>query len=174
MSARGIRTARPLSPALWLGWPMVLTVTATVLFAVPVRIFSLALPEPVFPLVLAFAWAVIRPSVLPPFALLMLGLFLDVYWGGPQGLWPACLLVAYCAALAARRLVTGQEFLVAWAWYGATTALAFGAGFVIAMALAGDAPNIVAIGWQYLATLLLFPAANGLIQRYEDADVRFR
>jgi rod shape-determining protein MreD len=40
--------------------------------------------------------------------------------------------------------------------------------------IAGQPPNMIALGWQYLATLLLFPFAHRLIGRYEDADVRFR
>jgi len=174
VTARGVSAARPLSPFGWLGAPMLLSALATVVFATPIRIFSLPLPEPVFPLALAFAWAVIRPSILPPFALLALGLFLDVCWDGPQGLWPLCLLAAYATVLAARRLITGQDFRIMWAWYGAVTAAAFAAGFVLMTMDAGAAPNLLAVAWQYLATLALFPLVHRLIERYEDADVRFR
>ena len=55
----------------------------TILFGIPLRVFGLQLPEPVFPMAAAFAWAVIRPSVLAPFAVLLMGLFLDYFWGGP-------------------------------------------------------------------------------------------
>ena len=103
MSARTVNAARPLSPVRWLGVPMLMCMAATVLFATPLRVFGLALPEPVFPLSMAFAWAVIRPSILPPFALLAMGLALDFYWGGPRGLWPLCLLTAYAAVLWGRR-----------------------------------------------------------------------
>src|SRR5215831_13967280 len=173
MSTTGVSSARPLSPLGWLGLPALICIAATVVLATPIRIFGLALPEPVFPLALAFAWALIRPSVLPPFALLLLGLFLDVFWGGPQGLWPLCLLAAYASVLAVRRLVTGHEFLVVGLWYGASTAVAFGIGFVLMTMAAGQAPSLLALGWQYLATLILFPFAHRLVDRYEDADVRF-
>ena len=73
---------------------------ATILLGIPLHVFTLQLPEPVFPLALAFAWAVIRPSILAPFGILLLGLFLDVFWGGPLGLWALCLLVAYGISLA--------------------------------------------------------------------------
>jgi rod shape-determining protein MreD len=174
MTAHGVSTARPLNPLFWLGGPMLICVLATVLLATPLRVFGLALPEPVFPLAMAFAWAVIRPSILPPFALLALGLFLDVFWGGPQGLWPLCLLAAYAAVLAARRLIMGQDFLFMWGWYGLVIAAAFGAGFVLMSMDAGAPPNVLAVVWQYLATLALFPFAHRLVERYEDADVRFR
>ena len=173
-SLTGFGASKSMTPIGWLGLPMLACAIATVLLATPIRIFGLGLPEPVFPLALAFAWAVIRPSVLPPFALLLLGLFLDVFWGGPQGLWPLCLLAAYASVLAVRRLLTGHEFLVVALWYAVSTAVAFGVGFLLMTMASGQAPNLFALGWQYLATLILFPFAHRLIERYEDADVRFR
>ena len=68
----------------------------------------------------------------------------------------------------------GQDLLIMLAWYGAITALAFAVGVLLMTLDAGQAPNLVAVGWQYLATLALFPIAHRLIDRYEDADVRFR
>ena len=70
---------------------------AVIVFGVPFRLWGLRLPEPIFPLAVVFAWGVIRPSVLAPFGVLLMGLFLDVYWGGPLGLWPICLLMAVVA-----------------------------------------------------------------------------
>jgi rod shape-determining protein MreD len=163
-----------MNPLGWLGLPMLLCIAATLVMATPLHIFGLPLPEPVFPMVVAFAWALIRPSVLPPFALLVLGLFLDAFWYGPQGLWPLCLLTTYAAMLFVRRLITGHDFIVVWAWYAAATAAGFGLGYLLMTIAAGDAPSLVALAWQYLATLILFPFAHRLTLRYEDADVRFR
>ena len=174
MSARGIAAARPMNPIGWLGLPMLLCALATVLLATPIRIFGLALPEPVFPLIPAFAWPLIKPSLLTPFALLVLGVFLDVFWGGPLGLWPLCLLAAYAGVLAVRRLITGNDFIFVWAWYVAATAVAFAVGFVLATITAGSPPNLLALGYQFLWTAALFPFAHRLMRRYEDADVRFR
>ena len=173
-SATGFGASKSMTPIGWLGLPMLACAAATVLLATPIRVFGLALPEPVFPLALAFAWAVIRPSVLPPFALLVMGLFLDVFWGGPQGLWPLCFLATYAAVLAVRRLILSQDFIIMWASYAAATALAFGVGYALMTMVSGTGPNLIAVGWQYLATFALFPFAFRLIGRYEDADVRFR
>ena len=85
------------------------------LLGTPFRVFGLRLPEPVFPMVLAFAWAVIRPSMIAPFVLLALGLFLDLYWGGPFGLWALALLAAYAMVLlGVRSIMSGQSRLVLW------------------------------------------------------------
>jgi rod shape-determining protein MreD len=35
-------------------------------------------------------------------------------------------------------------------------------------------PSLIPVGWQFLATVILFPFAYRLIDMFEDADVRFR
>ena len=167
-------TVRPLNPVQWLGVPALACALATVLFAAPARLFGLQLPEPVFPIAMAFAWAVIRPSVLPPFVLLALGLLLDLLWGGPLGLWPICLLAAYAPVLFVQRSLSQFEFVGLWASYAVACALSLGAGWVLVSLRAGIAVNLVGVAWQYVATVLLFPVAFLIIRRYEGADVRFR
>jgi len=167
-------TVRPLNPALWLGVPMLICLAASVLFALPIRAWGLQLPEPVFALVPAFAWAVTRPSFLPPFVLVLLGFFLDLLWGTPMGLWPLCLLAAYAPALFGRQVLSGQSYGVLWAWYAAACALAFATGFVFISLRAGVMPSLIGVGWQFLVSAALFPFAHYLIQRYEDAGARYR
>jgi len=166
--------ARPLEPWRWLGVPMLQALIATVLFGIPLRVFGLQLPEPIFPMVLAFAWAVIRPSILAPFGVLAMGLFLDIFWGGPLGLWAICLLIAYGGALSARSIMAGQSRLILWAWYGLCTATAMVAAYLFVMLDSKSTAGAVPVAWQFLATIVLYPFAQRLIDLFEDADVRFR
>jgi len=145
-----------------------------VLLGAPIRLFGMGLPEPVLPMVLAFAWAAIRPSVLGPLALLTVGLFVDLYWGGPLGLWAACLLMAYFFALLSRNLMVGQSGRVLWAWYAVLCALAFGVAYFLITISGGAPPNLVSVGLQLGVTAALYPLAHQLIDRFEDADIRFR
>lgn len=166
--------ARPLNPWRWLGAPALIAIVATLLFAAPIRVFGLALPEPVFALVPAFAWAVIRPSVLAPFGVLLLGLFLDLFWGGPMGLWALSLLLAYAMALAMRSMMSGQSRIMMWAWFAGAVATSMLGGYLFTMLDSLAMPSLISVFWQFLATVLLFPFAHSLIDRFEDADVRFR
>src|SRR4051812_24951768 len=100
-----LSSARPLDPWRWLVAPLLIALLASVAFAAPIRIFGMRLPEPVFALVPTFAWAVIRPAVLAPFLVLAMGLFLDLFWGSPLGLWGLSLLVAYGGALFSRSMM---------------------------------------------------------------------
>ncbi len=169
-----IESARPLAAWRWLGLPALYCILATILFAVPLQVLGLRLPEPVFPLTLSFAWAVIRPSVLAPFALLAVGLFLDLFWGGPAGLWAVCLLAPYTVVFSARSIMSGQSNIARLGWYLGMTALAFGVGYLLTAVDSLGFPSPLAVFWQYLATALLYPFARVLIERFEDADVRFR
>jgi rod shape-determining protein MreD len=166
--------ARTLDPWRWLGVPLVQAVVATILFGIPIRIWGLQLPEPVLPLPVVFAWAVIRPSVLAPMGVLIMGLFLDIFWGGSMGLWALCLLIAYGVLLAGRSMMAGQSRTILWVWYGMIAGIAMLSGYLFIMLDDKSMPSFASVGWQYLATLVLFPFAYRLIDMFEDADVRFR
>ena len=61
-----------------------------------------------------------------------------------------------------------------WGWYGALTAVAMGAGYLFIMLDVQSMPSPLSLFWQFLATVVLYPFADRLIERFEDADVRFR
>ena len=153
---------------------MVACVVATVLFAVPFQPFGFSLPEPVFAAAPVFAWALVRPGFLAPFAVLLMGLFLDLFWGGWMGLWPLSLLAAYAAVVWTRPMIIGQPFPVMWAWYGGSVAVTMLVAFIITELLTNNMPSLVGMGWQFLATLLLYPLAHRFIERFEEGDTRFR
>ena len=166
--------ARPLRVSRWVGLPLLAALLASLLLAAPIRILGFPLPEPVTLMVPAFAWAMIRPAVSPAFALLLGGLALDALWGGPAGLWPLALLAAYLPILALRNILAGQSPVVLWAWFGLACLLAQAVGWAITALASGTPPSLAAAGLQWLATVLLFPVAGQLIERFRDADVRFR
>ena len=49
-----------LQPWRWLLLPAAVSIVLTIVLAAPIRLFGFGMPEPVLPLVLAFAWPVIR------------------------------------------------------------------------------------------------------------------
>ena len=167
-------TVRVVGPLQWIVYPALTAIAVTVLLAIPLRLFGLSLPEPVLPIVLAFAWPLIRPSMLAPAVLFGLGLFLDLFWGGPLGLWPLSLLAIYGAILLAANFLAGQATIVLFALYVASTGMAFFLAYMIITLNTGNAPSILAVLGQVVPTLLLFPLADWLIQRFDDTDVRFR
>lgn len=169
-----LQAARPLDPWRWLGAPALICLAATFMFALPFKVFGLQLPEPVFPMICAFSWAVIRPSILSPIAILAMGLVLDLLWGTVLGHWGLSMLVGYGVTLAMRNMMTGQSRPMMWAWYAGICAVTMIAGFLFTMLAFRAAPNLIGMLWQLVATSLLYPFAHRLIDRFDDADVRFR
>jgi len=99
---------------------------------------------------------------------------MDLLWGGPLGLWALCLLIVYGIVLAGRNMTAGQSRTMMWVWHGVVTAIAQLSGYLFIMLDNKAMSSLTAVGWQYLATVVLFPFAYRLIDMFEDADVRFR
>jgi rod shape-determining protein MreD len=174
LGSRGGRAARPLNPFTWLLLPALACFLASWLLTAPLRVLGFGLPEPVFAVMLAFAWALVRPSLLAPFALLGLGLALDLLWYAPLGFWGLCLLLGYAAVAATRPLISGQGYAIAWGWYAAVTVFVLGLGYLFTMMDARSMPSLWAVGSQALFTALLYPIAARLIAHFEESDPRFR
>lgn len=171
---RRANAVRVVGPVQWIVYPALAVVATTVLLATPVELFGLKMPEPVLPLVLAFAWPLIRPSMVAPAVLFGLGLFLDLMWGGTLGVWPLSLMIVYGVVLAGRNLLAGQETQILFVWYAICTLAAFLLAYLVVSVNVGNAPSILSLMGQMIPTLLLFPIADWMIQRFDDGDLRFR
>lgn len=169
-------TVRVVGPLQWIVYPALITVALSIVLATPVELFGLKLPEPILPLVLAFAWPLIRPSMIAPFVLFLLGLFMDLLLAGqqPLGVWSFSLMVVYGVVLAARTLLAGQETQNLFVWYACCTLAAFLLTYLIVSIKAANAPSILSLLGQMIPTLLLFPVSNWMIERFDDGDMRLR
>jgi rod shape-determining protein MreD len=77
-------------------------------------------------------------------------------------------------ALAGRSMMAGQNRAILWGWYGLTTVTAMVAGYLFVLLDSRSSPGLIPMAWQFLATIVLYPFAQRLIDLFEDADVRFR
>ena len=91
-----------------------------------------------------------------------------------MGLWGLGLLVAYAFVLITRSMMSGQSRVMMWLWWGASLTACMGAVWLIVRTLTGNSPSLLAVAGQWLPTALLYPLADRLIARFEDADPRFR
>jgi rod shape-determining protein MreD len=158
----------------WIGIPSLVAISVSIVLATPFQVFGFKLPEPVVPLVLAFVWPLIRPSMLGPVVLFGLGLFLDLLWGGILGVWPLSLLTVYVLVLLSRSLLAGQESQILMIWFASCTVLAFLISYMGVALDASNAPSLFGLLGQIIPTLLLWPVVHWMLQRFDDGDVRFR
>ena len=77
-------------------------------------------------------------------------------------------------ALAGRSMMAGQNRAILWAWYALVSATAMVAGYLFVLLDSRSSPGLIPIVWQFVATIVLYPFAQRLIDLFEDADVRFR
>ena len=166
--------AQPLTPVRWIFIPALQVIVATWLFTMPLKVFGLQPPEPVFAMVLAFAWPIIRPSILTPFCLFLLGVGMDLIWGSPLGLWSVALLISFGAVQSVRNMLMGQQLAVLWLGFAVACGIAELSGVLITQVLSHSTPQLVGVVYQWGVTVALYPWAHRLIERFDDADVRFR
>ncbi|ESQ80120.1 hypothetical protein [Asticcacaulis sp. YBE204] len=165
---------RTIGPQDWLLIPAVLCVVATFILATDIPLpFGWDLPEPVWPMVLAFSWPLIRPSYIAPLLLAGLGFFLDYFWGAPLGFYVLCLMAVYGATLLIRSYIVGQDLWVVTVAYGLAVLLFFTLGTILTVIDTGMVPRLISVFEQMLATGVLVFFVHALLERFLHADVRF-
>jgi rod shape-determining protein MreD len=165
---------RVVGPLHWVIYPALAAMAATLVLSTHVRLFGLPPPEPIFGLILAFSWPLIRPSILGPLMLFVVGIFTDLELDTTLGLWTLTFIAVYGVVLAARAFIVGQQVAVLFAWYAGLTTAAMLCIYLFTLVEAGVAPTIVGAILQWIPTVALFPLGYLLIQRFDDGDVRFR
>ena len=172
-SSRQAMASRVIGPWDWLIAPALLSMILTVVLATAFQPLGFYLPEPVSPLVLAFAWPLIRPSYIAPFVLGALGFFCDMFWGAPAGFWTLSLLLVYGVLVTVRTYIIGQEWLVVFAVWVLTELAFFTVCTLLATLASGGVPRLWGVFEQMLATTILFPFVAYMMEKYLHADARF-
>ena len=127
--------------------PVASALSLTVLVNLPLSLTGGLLPAPVLALSAMYFWTLVRPDLVPPFAVLFIGLFEDLLSGGPPGLWSAGFLAAYAFTDRQRDLLAGLA--------GPAALLGFAAAILLAAATAYALTVIVYLRLPALAPLLL-------------------
>jgi rod shape-determining protein MreD len=171
---RAAMASRIIGPWDWILAPALISIGLTIVLATAFQPFGLYLPEPVSPLVLAFAWPLIRPSYVAPFVLAGLGLFLDYFWGAPIGFWTLNLMLVYGVLVLIRTYIIGQEPIVVFGAFVAAEVVFFTIATILASMDTGEVVRLWGVFEQLLATTALFPAVLYLTEKYLHTDVRFQ
>jgi rod shape-determining protein MreD len=126
---------------------VVLTLLLVMLANLPVSFTGGVLPAPVLALAAVYFWVLVRPDLMPPFAVLLVGLMEDLLSGGPPGLWAAGFLAAYALTDRQRETFAGLA--------GAGALLGFAGAMLLAGATAYVLASIIYVRLPPLAPLLL-------------------
>ncbi len=61
----------------------------------PVSFLGGLVPPPLLVLMPVYYWAIVRPDLMSPFWIFVLGVLQDLFSGGPPGVWAASFLATY-------------------------------------------------------------------------------
>jgi rod shape-determining protein MreD len=127
--------------------PALLAVLMVILANMPVSFTGGLLPAPALALAAVYFWVLVRPDLMPPVVVLLIGFFEDLASGGPPGLWAAGFLAAYALTDRQRETFAGLS--------GAGALVGFAGAMLLAGATAYGLASVVYLRFAPLPPLLL-------------------
>ncbi len=154
--------ARAALPTLGAGLSMVLAAGPT---GVPALAPAVTLPQVVF-------WSIFRPGAMPPVAVFLVGLLLDLLTLAPIGTGVMTLLVAHGLAVGWRRFLARQSFLFVWLAFCGFAAGAAALGYMLTALMAFDLPALAPATYQAALTAGLYPGFAYVLGKLHQMMVR--
>src|ERR1041385_5348572 len=75
--------------------PFLCAIMGVIASNMPIAVFGGSLPPPLFGLMPIYFWSLVRPDLVPPGVVFIVGLAEDLLSGGPPGVWTASFVVSY-------------------------------------------------------------------------------
>lgn len=137
--------------------PMLVALLLVIIANLPISFTGGLLPAPALALAAIYFWALTRPRLMPPFAVLVIGFAEDLLSGGPPGLWATGFLAAYVLIDRQRKTfieLTGVGTLIA---FTGAMLLAAGAAYLLASAIYLRFVPLPPLLLETILTVLLYP-----------------
>ncbi len=150
--------------------PSITTLLFVLVSVVPLHIPGFAVVTPAFALMAVFHWTIYRPDLLPPVAVFLLGLLLDLLNGTPYvGTSALTLLLTRTVLMGQRRFFINRLFPVLWAGFLATAAAVVTFEWALVSLLHGAALGARPFIFEAALTVASFPVASYLLARAQRA-----
>ena len=150
--------------------PSLTTLLFVLLSVVPLHIPGFAVVTPAFALMAVFHWTIYRPDLLPPVAVFVAGLLLDLLNGTPYvGTSALSLLLTRTVLMGQRRFFINRLFPVLWAGFlGAMAAVVIFEWALVSL-LHGAVLGVRPFVFEAALTVASFPAGSYLLARAQRA-----
>ena len=149
--------------------PMAITLLLIVASGLPTHTPSFGTVSPVLSLMAVYYWSIFRPDLMPPFAVFGAGLFQDILFNTPLGVFAFVFLLVRVVVVAQRRFFISNSFVVMWWGFMlvavGSLALAWGITSLLNMTLI-SASGVI---FQAFLTLSLFPCFAWFFFRVQQA-----
>ena len=147
------------------GFPVGFAALLLLLAAAPLGIPAQAQLQQAVALACVFFWSLFRPASMPPPAVFLLGLLLDLISLAPVGTGVVTLLIVHGLALRWRRALVAQSFVLVWLVFIGVAAGAAALDWGLASLLTFRLLPPVASAFQFALTVALYPALAMLFTR---------
>jgi len=137
--------------------PAIIAILFVLISNLPLSVMGGLVPAPLLALAPIYFWAVLRPDLLRPFMVLMIGLFEDLLSGGSPGLWAAGFLAAYGVADRQRDVFIGLSGVGATLGFAAAVFAAAGTAYVLASLVQWSPAPMAMLLLECAVTIVLFP-----------------
>jgi rod shape-determining protein MreD len=149
--------------------PTVTTLVLAVFSVLPLRFPDYAAVAPLLALAGVFYWTIYRPDLLPPIAVFLCGITLDLLSGAPLGVAPLVFLLTRVVVLPQRHFFVDRLFPFVWGGFTLLAAAAIAFLWLLGSFFAGVLLDMRAATLQWVLTVASFPAVAYLLMRVQRA-----
>src|SRR5690242_471513 len=75
--------------------PFLCALLGVIVSNIPVSVLGTLVPPPMFALMPIYFWCLVRPDLMPPFAVFIIGVLQDLLGGGAAGVWTLSFIASY-------------------------------------------------------------------------------
>ena len=145
--------------------PVLSAVFLVMLVNLPVSLTGDLFPAPLLALTAVYFWALVRPDLTPPFAVLVIGLMEDLLSGGAPGVWATGFMAAYAMVDRQRDNLAGFGGGAAVLGFAAAMTLAAAATFVLTWIMYLRQPPLAPLLLASVITVLFYPPIAAVLGR---------
>lgn len=151
--------------------PTLTTLVLAIFSVLPLRFPDYAAVAPLLALAGLFYWTIYRPDLLPPVAVFLCGITLDLLSGAPLGVAALVFLLTRVVVLPQRRFFVDRLFPFVWGGFTLLAAAAIAFLWLLGSFFAGAMLDMRAATLQWVLTVASFPAVAYLLMRVQRAFV---
>jgi rod shape-determining protein MreD len=148
-------------------FPTVTILLLALLSVLPLRFPDYAAVAPLLALAGLYYWTIYRPDLLPPLAIFLCGLVLDLLSGAPLGIAALLFLLARVVVMPQRRFFVDRLFPFVWGGFTLLAAGAIAFLWLLGSLFSGVVLDMRAATLQWVLTVACFPAVAYLLMRVQ-------
>jgi rod shape-determining protein MreD len=147
--------------------PTVTILILALLSVLPLRFPDYAAVAPLLALAGLYYWTIYRPELLPPAAVFLCGVVLDLLSGAPLGIAALVFLLTRVVVLPQRRFFVDRLFPFVWGGFTLLAAGVIAFLWLLGSVLSGVVLDMRAATLQWVLTVASFPAVAYLLVRVQ-------